>query len=381
MNVPMLDLRREYEFQKEGIDQAIARAMGHQGWIMGPEVKELESKVAEYTGTRFALGCASGTDALVLALRALAWKRTGKEYFTPESEVITTPFTFTATGDAIVRAGATPVFVDIDRASFNIDPTVVREAVSERTVGILPVHLYGQACQMDELLQTAKEHNLFVVEDCAQAFGAKWHGRRCGSLGHAGAFSFFPSKNLGGFGDGGMVTTNDPDLAQMADMLRRHGGKDKYNVDYLGYNSRLDTLQAAVVLAKLGQIEAFNGLRRQIATQYTRTFARLEGLVAPGFPQDGEHVFHQYTLRSPYRDRLAERLKAHGVASMVYYPVPLHKMKVFEGRARVHGTLTEAERAAQEVLSLPIEPLMSEKEFATVVAAVLDGAREQAGGQ
>lgn len=371
--VQMLDLKREYDFIKEDIDAAIARAMDHQGWIMGPEVKELETKIAEYIGTRFALGCASGTDALVLALRALAWKRTGAEYFTPEDEIITTPFTFTATGDAIVHSGATPVFVDIDRTSYNIDPARVRAAITPKTVGIIPVHLYGQACRMDEILAIGGEHRLFVVEDVAQAFGAKFGGRRCGSLGSAGAFSFFPSKNLGGFGDGGMITTNDPELARMADMLRKHGGKDKYNVDHLGYNSRLDTLQAAIILAKLKHIDTFNGMRRQIAVQYTHAFAGLGGITPPPFPQDGEHVYHQYTLRCVDREDMAAKLKERGVASMVYYPVPLHKMKVFAGRSRIAGPLLEAERAATEVLSLPVEPLMSEKEFATIVAAVQSG--------
>lgn len=372
--VPMLDLRREYDFIRADVDAAIAKALDHQGWIMGPEVKELEQKVADYIGTRHAVGCASGTDALVLSLRALAWRRTGREYFERGDEVITTAFTFTATGDAIIRAGATPVFVDIDRTTFNIDPARVRAAVTERTVGIVPVHLYGLACPMDEINAIAGERGLFVVEDCAQSFGARAGERRCGSVGDAGAFSFFPSKNLGGFGDGGMVTTNDDELAKMVDMLRRHGGKDKYNVDYLGYNSRLDTLQAAVVLAKLGHIDTFNGLRRKLAARYTRAFARLPGVVPPPPPRDGEHVFHQFTLRCPDRDAFAARLKEHGVASMVYYPVPLHRMKVFAGRARTQGTLVEAERAAEEVLSLPIEPLLSEKEFATVTAAVIAAA-------
>jgi dTDP-4-amino-4,6-dideoxygalactose transaminase len=372
--VPMLDLRREYDFLRHDIDAAIARALDHQTWILGPEVGELEAAVAEYVGARFAVGCASGTDALVIALRALAWQRTGQEYFRFDDEVITTAFTFTATGDAVIRAGARPVFVDIDRATFNIDPARVRAAITSHTVGIIPVHLYGQACQMDQLAAIAKEHGLFIVEDVAQAFGARFNGRRCGSLGNAGAFSFFPSKNLGGFGDGGMVTTNDPELAQTADTLRRHGGRDKYNVDHLGYNSRLDTLQAAIILAKLRHIDAFNGLRKQLAAQYTRAFARLPGITAPPQPQNGNHVFHQYTLRTPHRDRLAASLKTRGIATMVYYPVPLHRMKVFEGRSRCSGELLETDRAAAEVLSLPIEPLMSEKEFAMVAAAVEDGA-------
>jgi dTDP-4-amino-4,6-dideoxygalactose transaminase len=373
--IPMLDLKREYEYMKADVDRAIGEALTHQAWIMGPEVKKLEERVAAYVGTKFAVGCASGTDALVLALRALALKRTGKEYFTPADEVITTPFTFTATGDAIVRAGATPVFVDIDPRTFNIDPDRLREAVTGRTVGVIPVHLYGQACAMDEILDTASKAGLFVVEDVAQAFGAEHRGSKCGAIGDAGAFSFFPSKNLGGFGDGGMVTTNDAELAAMCDMLRKHGGKDKYNVDLLGYNSRLDTLQAAVLLAKLNHIDTFNGRRKKIASRYSLELAPVPGLVAPNPPQNGEHVFHQYTIRTANRNRLATVLKERGVASMVYYPVPLHRMKVFAGRSRVAGSVDECEKAAAEVLSLPIEPLLTPQEMSAVVEAVSDGAK------
>jgi len=374
MNIPMLDLKREYGFMKADVDAALTRALEHQGWILGPEVKELERKIADYVGAKFGVGCASGTDALVLALRALAYKRTGKEYFDREDEIITTPFTFTATGDAIVRAGATPVFVDIEPGSFNIDPLKAPAALSDRTVGIIPVHLYGQSCRMDELLALARSKGLFVVEDVAQAFGASYGGRRCGAMGDAGAFSFFPSKNLGGFGDGGMVTTNDAELAGLVDMLRRHGGKDKYNVDLLGYNSRLDTLQAAVLLAKLNHLDTFNGLRKRIASEYTRALSGAPGITPPPLTANGGHVFHQYTVRAPNREVLAARLKERGVASMVYYPVPLHKMKVFAGRSRVSEALEESERAAREVLSLPIEPLLTTKEIATVIAAVRDAA-------
>ncbi|MEO0078744.1 MAG: DegT/DnrJ/EryC1/StrS family aminotransferase [candidate division WOR-3 bacterium] len=371
--IPMLDLKREYEFMKQDIDAAISRAMDHQAWIMGPEVKELETRVAEYIGTRFALGCASGTDALVLALRALAHVRHGKEYFSREDEVITTSFTFTATGDAIIRAGATPVFADIELDTFNISPALIRAAITPRTVGIVPVHLYGQACVMDEITSIAREHGLFVVEDVAQAFGAGFAGRKCGAWGDCGAFSFFPSKNLGSFGDAGMVTTSDPALAAMVDMLRRHGGKDKYNVDHLGYNSRLDTLQAAVLLAKLKHLDTFNSLRRRIARHYSQAFASLPNITPPA--GNGNHVYHQYTVRSTSRDRLADELKKRGIATMVYYPVPLHKMKVFAGRSRTAGPLDKSEQAAQEVLSLPIEPLLSDKELAVIVAGVAEAAR------
>ncbi|MBM3316175.1 DegT/DnrJ/EryC1/StrS family aminotransferase, partial [candidate division WOR-3 bacterium] len=277
-SVPMLDLKRQYVYQKAGIDKAINRALEHQGWILGPEVRELEQRVARYVGTRHAVGCASGTDALVLGLRALALKRRGEEYLRREDEVIAPAFTFTATGDAIVRAGATPVFVDIDPETFNVSPRAIEEALTERTVGIVPVHLYGQACAMREITGLAAHHRLFVVEDVAQAFGAELDGTRCGAWGDCGAFSFFPSKNLGCFGDGGMVTTGDDELAANVDVLRRHGGRDKYNVDHIGYNSRLDTLQAAVLLARMDGIEEFNSRRKFIAQCYTGELTGLPGI-------------------------------------------------------------------------------------------------------
>src|SRR3990172_8101104 len=251
--IPMLDLRREYEYMKEEIDSAIKKCLEHQKWILGPEVGELERKITEYIGGKHCVGISSGTDALVLALMALAIKIKGKEYFDRNDEIITTPFTFTATGDAILRAGATPVFVDINPDTYNIDPASIKgylQSHSSRVVGIIPVHLYGQSCGMDEIMEIARENDLFILEDVAQAFGGKWKGKMLGAIGTAGTFSFFPSKNLGGFGDGGMVSTNDDENAELVRMLLKHGGRDKYNVDHIGYNARLDTLQAAILLAK-----------------------------------------------------------------------------------------------------------------------------------
>jgi dTDP-4-amino-4,6-dideoxygalactose transaminase len=338
--IPMLNLRLEYEYMKEDIDSAIKKCLEHQKWILGPEVKALEDKLAEYIGVKHCVGVSSGTDALVLSLRALAIKLKGQEYFDRSDEIITTPFTFTATGDAILRAGATPVFVDIDPITYNIDPVKIREYLAyshspiasspPNVVGILPVHLYGQSCNMDEIMAIAKEYNIFVLEDVAQAFGGMWKGQRLGSIGTLGAFSFFPSKNLGGFGDGGMVSTNDDELAELVLILLRHGGKDKYNVDHIGYNARLDTLQAAILLAKLKYVNEFNERRRKIAALYNEGLKDLEGLVLPiancpspiasnnspiaSCPSPiasgnspiassllpiayHEHVFHQYTIR------------------------------------------------------------------------------------
>lgn len=397
--IPMLDLKLEYEYMKKEIDSAIGRCLEHQQWILGPEVKELENKIAEYIGVKHCIGISSGTDALVLSLRAMAIKLKGKEYFDKTDEIITTPFTFTATGDAILRAGATPVFVDIDLSSFNIDPMKIREYLtqtsysqkkdenvierekvpkqsqnSSKVLGIIPVHLYGQACQMDEIMEIAKEYNLFVLEDVAQAFGGMWKDKKLGSIGNAGAFSFFPSKNLGGFGDGGMVSTNDDETADMVRMLLKHGGRDKYNVDHIGYNARLDTLQAAILSAKFKFIDEFNRRRREIAEQYNKGLQKVSSLILPPSKPSPSicHVYHQYTIRvlNGKRDELQKYLKEKGISTMVYYPIPLQGMKVFEGRCKRSDGLKESEKAAREVLSLPVEPLMGKNEVDYVVATV-----------
>lgn len=405
MKIPMLDLKREYEHMKEDIDAAIRRCLEHQRWILGPEVKELEDKATEYMGIKHCIGTSSGTEALVLALRALAIKTKSQEYFDRSDMIITTPFTFTATGDAILRAGATPLFVDIDPVTYNIDPVKIREALvkskelgakgsdssrltphSSRFVGIIPVHLYGQSCQMGEIMTIAKEFDLFVVEDVAQAFGASWDRKKLGTIGTAGAFSFFPSKNLGGFGDAGMVSTNNDESAELVRMLLKHGGKDKYNVDHIGYNARLDTLQAAILLAKLQYIDDFNARRRHIARLYTEGLADIPGIVPlarreesardsslDASPLKGfRHVFHQYTIRVLVgrRDALQSHLRESGIDSMIYYPVPLHRMKVFKGRCMVSSPLNETNRVVNEVLSLPIEPLQSEEATLNVVESI-----------
>jgi dTDP-4-amino-4,6-dideoxygalactose transaminase len=377
-NIPMLDLKLEYEYMKEDIDSAIRQCLEHQKWILGPEVKELEDKIAEYISVKHCIGCSSGTDALVLSLRALSIKLKGQEYFDKSDEIITTPFTFTATGDAILRAGATPVFVDIDPKTYNIDPVKIKEYLSHsrspiahdlsKVVGIIPVHLYGQSCQMVEIMEIAKDNNLFVIEDVAQAFGGTWKGKKLGSIGTVGTFSFFPSKNFGGFGDGGMVATSDGEIAELVHMLLKHGGKDKYNVDHIGYNARLDTLQAAILLAKFKYIEEFNERRRKIAEIYSRELKDLDGLVVPMTYNPLPiatiyNIFHQYTIRvlNDKRDELQKYLHENGISTMVYYPTPLHKMKVFVGRCRAQKDLVESEKAVSEVLSLPIEPLMDDK--------------------
>lgn len=376
--IPMLDLRLEYEHMKEDIDSAIKKCLEHQRWILGLEVKELEDKVAEYIDAKHCVGVSSGTDALVLSLRALAIKLKGQEYFDRSDKIITTPFTFTATGDAILRAGATPVFVDIDPLTYNIDPTKIKDYLQsairnqQSTIrGIIPVHLYGQACDMDEIMSIADRYNLFVLEDVAQAFGGSWKGRKLGSIGTLGTFSFFPSKNLGGFGDGGLVATNDDELAGTVGMLLKHGGKDKYNVDHIGYNARLDTIQAAVLLAKMKYVGEFNEHRRRNARLYGEGLKGLDGLTLPVSLPLADHVYHQYTVRISRRDELQTYLKEKKISTMVYYPVPLNKMGVFgDGRSEVSGSLKNAEDASHQVLSLPIEPLQREEETAYVVKCI-----------
>ena len=376
--IPMLDLRLEYKYMKKDIDSAIKKCLDHQKWIFGPEVKELEDKVAGYLGVKHCIGSSSGTEALVLSLRALAIKLKGQEFFDKTDEIITTPFTFTATGDAILRAGATPVFVDIDPLTYNIDTARIRDYLAStltsasNVVGILPVHLYGQSCNMDEIMDIAEQHKLFVIEDVAQAFGAAWKDKKLGSIGTTGSFSFFPSKNLGGFGDAGMVSTNDDKIANLVRMLIKHGGKDKYNVDHIGYNARLDTLQAAIIAVKLKYVDEFNERRSKIAGFYDNALRNLNDISPPMSLPAAHHVYHQYTIRlkNGKRDDLQRFLNDQNIGSMVYYPVPLHKMRVFDERHKSFLPVNESEKAVTEVLSLPIEPLMKDRDIMSVVKAI-----------
>lgn len=376
--IPLLDLKLEYKYMKKDIDSAIKKCLDHQKWILGPEVKELEEKVAGYLGVKHCIGSSSGTEALVLSLRASAIKLKGQEFFDKTDEIITTPFTFTATGDAILRAGATPVFVDIDALTYNIDTAKIRDYLTStltsasNVVGVLPVHLYGQSCNMDEIMDIADQHNLFVLEDVAQAFGAAWKDKKLGAIGSTGSFSFFPSKNLGGFGDAGMVSTNDDEIADIVRMLIKHGGKDKYNVDHIGYNARLDTLQAAIIGAKLHYVDEFNERRRKIAGIYDNALRHLNEISLPASLPAAHHVYHQYTIRvkNGKRDDLQRFLNDQNIGSMVYYPVPLHKMRVFNERHKVFLPMNVSEKAVQEVLSLPIEPLMKDKDLMSVVKAI-----------
>ena len=365
MSIPMLDLSREYQCCKNEIDAALSRCLALQRWILGPEVKEFEQVVSSYLGVKHCIGVSSGTDALVLALRALAIQRTGKEYFEKTDQIIVPTFTFTATGDAVLRAGATPVFVDIDSRTYNIDTKKTEEYLTTQhgnVIGIIPVHLYGQACDMDAIMELARRYNLFVVEDVAQAFGGKWKGKWLGSIGTAGAFSFFPSKNLGGYGDGGLVATDDEALAGLVRVLTKHGGKDKYNVEHIGYNARLDTIQAAILLAKIPHIDSFNEKRREVAERYNLALRQSEYIVVPRCLEGAYHVYHQYTIQVTHgkRDVARRTLEQAGISTMTYYPVLLSEMEVFKGNGgKAVGAVAHAKEVADQVLNLPIGPFQT----------------------
>jgi len=352
MQVPLLDLKQQHEHLREELRAATDRILDSQQFVLGEEVRLLEAELARYSETRHAVGCASGSDALLLALMALDI-RAG-------DEVITTAFSFFATGGAIARTGATPVFVDIEPRTYNLDPALVESAINARTRAIMPVHLYGQCADMDALLEVAARHALPVIEDAAQAIGAEDSGRRAGSLGRIGCFSFYPTKNLGAAGDAGLLTTNDDALAERLRRLRVHGGATEYLHTEVGINSRLDALQAAILRVKLPHLDSWSQARRERAETYSLllTNAHLKfDLRVPFIRDNVRHIFHQYVVGVPeHRDALVEHLRTHGVGVKIYYPVPLHRQECFLHLGYEEGALPEAERAARETLALPIYP-------------------------
>jgi len=368
MNVPLIDLKPQHEALRGELLAAVARVFDSQQFILGEEVRRLEEEVARYCGTEHAVGCASGSDALLLTLMALD--------IGAGQEVVTTPHTFFATAAAIARAGARPVFVDIEPRTYNIDPAKIEAAITERTRAVLPVHLYGQCAEMDEILGVAARHNLPVIEDAAQAIGAEDRGRRAGSLGVAGCFSFYPTKNLGAAGEAGIVTTNDAALAERLRRLRAHGGANEYQHEELGFNSRLDTLQAAVLRVKLPHLDSWSQARRERADTYTRLLADagLAELVTPPFVrEDALHIFHLYVIRTPARetrDALIEHLRQNGVGTKVYYPVPMHLQQCFASLGHKEGDFPRAEAAANETLALPLFPELSEEQQQYVVETI-----------
>ena len=366
MNVPLLDLQAQYVSLRDDLQQAVERVMSSQRFVLGEEVRGLENSIAGYCQTKHAVGCASGSDALLLALMALDVKA--------GEEVITTPFSFFATAACITRLGARPVFVDIDPRSYNIDASQVADAITSRTKAIMPVHLYGQCAAMDPLLDVSKRRGVSIVEDAAQAIGATDNGRPAGSMGLSGCFSFYPTKNLGGVGDGGILTTSDDDVAAHLRRLRAHGGANEYEHDEVGINSRLDELQAAVLRVKFPNLDRWSEERAQKAAVYSKLLNEADlsfPLAPPHVREDGRHIFHQYVIRVPgNRNALMEHLKSRGVGSKVYYPIPLHLQKCFNYLGYKEGQFPESESAAKETLALPVYPELTDEQQVYVVESI-----------
>lgn len=362
MSVPMVDLKIQFEALEQEINAAVRNVLRSSTFILGPQGKQLEQSIAAYHGVKHAIGVASGTDALHLALRAAD--------VGPGDEVITSPFTFIATAEAVSYLGASPVFVDIRPDTFNMDVAQLEAKITKKTKAIIPVHLYGQSVEMDRLMEIAKRHGLTVVEDCAQSFGAAYKGKKTGSFGSFGCFSFFPSKNLGAYGDGGMVTTDDDGLAERLRSLRNHGSKIRYYHDEVGFNSRLDELQAAVLNVKFKHIDQYNEQRSQNAARYTAILGPA-GVQTPFENPEGKHVYHQYTIRLKDRDRVKQALDAQQVSCMIYYPVPLHLQAAYQHLGMKPGSLPIAEQVAGQVLSLPMYPELSEIQIRSVADAVI----------
>lgn len=367
--VPFIDLVAQYQTIRDEVKQTVDEVFETQRFVLGEEVEQLEAEIAEYCDARFAIGCASGTDALILSLMALN--------IGPGDEVITSPFTFFATAGAIHRVGATPKFVDIDPVTYNLDPQQVEDAIDDKTKAIMPVHIFGQCADMETLWRLAVRHNIPLIEDACQAIGAEYRGRRAGVLGTIGCFSFFPTKNLGGAGDGGIITTDDPDLAARMRSLRVHGDVGGYNHVEVGFNSRLDALQAAVLRVKLRHLEDWSEGRRQNARRYGEMIRGLNLLTSvepPVTAADRRHVFNQYTLRirGGVRDAVMEYMRAEGVGCAVYYPIPLHMQKCFEFLGYNPEDFPESQRAAAEVLSLPIFAELTDQQLTRVATVLAD---------
>jgi len=345
--IPILDLSPEIEMLWDTLNETFRAVLRSGHFILGPSVRAFEAEVASYLNVKHAVGVNSGTDALLIGLQALGIK--------PGDEVITTPFSFIATPEAISHLGAIPVFVDIDPETFNLDARLIEGKITSRTRAVLPVHLYGHAADMDVILSLAAKYNLKVLEDVAQAMSGEYKGRKLGTIGDIGAFSFFPSKNLGAFGDGGLLATNDDRLAETARMLRAHGARRKYFNEVLGYNSRLDELQAALLRVKLPYLDGWTAGRRQAAERYSRVLNGVPGIAAPREASYAKHAYHQYTIRvrNRPRDQVQKALAEAGISTMTYYPVPLHRLPVYAGG---QYDLPQAEQAATEVLSLPMWP-------------------------
>lgn len=391
--VPLLDLKAQYQTIREELREAIDRVSESQHFILGPEVEALEREVADYSQCEFGIGVSSGSDALLVTLMAIELK--------PGDEVITTPYTFFATAGAVSRLGAKPVFVDINPLTYNIDPAAIEAAITERTRAIIPVHLYGQMTGMKQIMEIVERHKLYVIEDAAQAIGSEEEGRRAGSVGHFGCFSFFPSKNLGGFGDGGMVTTNDAELADRVKLLRNHGYRPKYYNKVVGGNFRLDAIQAAVLRVKLKYLDDWTRARQRNAARYrdlfaeaglslnpeslphlqadgteerggdqTTALATANGVVLPVEAPNGRHIYNQFVIRSGRRDELMDFLRECQIGTEIYYPVPMHLQECFADLGYAEGEFPKSEMAADETLALPIYPELTEEMLTSVVLSI-----------
>ena len=366
MIIPLVDLKSQHDSINKEIDDAIRRVIENAQFILGTEVETFESEIAAYCQAKYAIGVASGTDALQLALLACDIK--------PGDEVITTPFSFIATAEAITQCGATPVFADIDPRTYNIDPASIETKITERTKAILPVHLYGQPVDIESVMELSIRYNLKVIEDCAQALGAKYKGKNVSLFGDAGCLSFFPSKVLGAYGDGGMVVTTNAEIAQKVRLLRNHGCHDKYYHLVPGFNSRLDALQAAILRVKLRHLHKWIELRRQKASLYSEILDQIDGIEPPYIAPDRQHIFNYYTIRlqngKSRRDKLQKYLGARGIATAVYYPLSLHLQQVYKPLGYKSGNFPESEQAQDEVLSLPLYPELTAEQIETVARAI-----------
>jgi dTDP-4-amino-4,6-dideoxygalactose transaminase len=365
--IPALDLKAQYASIREEIRAAVDAVLDNQHFILGPEVKALEDEIALYLGARFGVGLASGTDALILALRACD--------VGPGDEVICPSFTFIATADGISLLGGTPVFVDIDPATFTMDPSKIEASITSRTKAIIPVHLYGQAAEMEAILEIARRKGLRIIEDNAQAIGATCNGKKVAGLGDIGCLSFFPSKNLGCCGDGGMVVTHSEVLTKRLRSLRSHGSVKKYFSEEQGWNSRLDELQAAIVRVKLRHLDSWSSKRREKAALYDSLLKDVPGVQVPTVASWASHVYHQYTIRVARRDHLQSFLANRGIASTVYYPTPIHLQPIYKSLGYKPGDFPETERAAAEVLSLPIYPELTEEQIQRVAETIAEAVR------
>ncbi|APZ94630.1 DegT/DnrJ/EryC1/StrS family aminotransferase [Fuerstiella marisgermanici] len=371
--VPFIDLVAQYQTIRDEVKEAVDQVFETQSFVLGEQVEQLEAEIAEYCDARHAIGCASGTDALILSLLGLG--------IGPGDEVITSPFTFFATAGAIHRIGARPKFVDIDPVTYNLDPQQVEDAIDDNTKAIMPVHIFGQCAEMEPLWRISASKNIPIIEDACQAIGAEYRGRRAGVLGRVGCFSFFPTKNLGGAGDGGIITTDDPELAARLKRLRVHGDVGGYNHVEVGFNSRLDALQAAVLRVKLRHLEDWSEGRRQNARRYgelIRSLNILSSVEVPVTAADHRHVFNQYTLRirGGMRDAVMEHMRANGAGCAVYYPIPLHMQQCFDYLGYQPADFPESNRAAQEVLSLPIFSELTDEQLSRVANVLAEAVSE-----